>query len=350
MYIFRNQVKSYYKNIFFYIAIIIVSLVTYFNCSQYLNLHYIENESELEKIYQIDSEGIAAGRVPATYSEKLEGLYTYLRTIETNEEVVEEIQYHIEENSLDFREIYMYLEKERGLEDISVHIERKYSEKKGTMKEINELISQYLSQGIFSEKISNKLIDFMSLYLAMTTMILSVFLFRNELHKDTYELLHTKSFKASNYILSKVFGQVFAIILACIVTLIGFTIYLIGTSRNLNVDYNIFCLFSKFLMFCIPTIIYISSFSCLISLIFKTSLPAVPILFLQVLYSNTGGTVPDGSFAFIVRPLSLLTRFPGDLFKTVVIKEMYYNSILLLLVSLIILIASIQLWKRRTTI
>lgn len=189
----------------------------------------------------------------------------------------------------------------------------------------------------------------MRLYLAMTTILISVF-FSNELKKDTYELLHTKSFKSSNYFLSKVFGQVSAIILACIIVLIGLTICAIGTSKELHMDYNILCLFWRFSIFCIPTIIYISFFSCLISLIFKTPLPAVPILFLQVIYSNTGSTASDGSFIFAVRPLSLLSRFPGDLFNTVVKKEMYYNSILLLLVSLVILIASIQLWKRRTTI
>ncbi|BCN31125.1 hypothetical protein [Anaeromicropila herbilytica] len=350
MFIFKNQVKSYSKNIFFYIGIIIVALVTYLNCAKYLNLHYIENESELENMYLVDNEGIVAGRIPTTYSEKLDDLYTYLRNIGTYEKEVEKIQHHIEENSLDFREVYSYLEKEEGLKGISLEIERKYSEKKGTMKEVNELISQYLSQGIFSEKISNKLIDFLSLWLAMITILISAFLFRNELKKDTYELLHTKSIKASNYILSKVLGQVVAIILACIVVLIGLTICSIETSKKLHVDYNILCLFWEFAIFCIPTIIYISSFSCLSSLIFKTPIPAIPILFLQVIYSNTGGTASDGSFVYVVRPLSLLNRFPGDLFKTVVEKEMYYNSILLLLVSLIILIASIQLWKRRTTI
>lgn len=106
-------------------------MATYFSCSQYLNLHYIKNESELEKIYLIDGEGIVAGRIPATYSEKLESVYTYLRSIGTLEEEVEKIRYHIEENSLDFREIYTYLEKERGMEDISLELERKYSEKKG---------------------------------------------------------------------------------------------------------------------------------------------------------------------------------------------------------------------------
>ncbi|KSV60601.1 ABC transporter permease subunit [Acetivibrio ethanolgignens] len=350
MFILKNQIKSYYKNIFFYIGIIIVALITYFNCAKYINLHYVENENELEKIYQVDSEGIVAGRIPTTYSEKLESIYKDLREMGYSQEDVEEMRSHIEENSLDFREIYEYFEKDKGMTNISVEFEWKYSEKKGTMKEVNELLSEYLSQGIFSEKISNKFTDFMNLYLAMITILISVFLFRNELRKDTYELLHTKSFKASNYILSKVFGQVAAIILACIVVLIGLTICSMRTANNLHVDYNILCLFWRFVMFCIPTIIYISSFSCLSSLIFKTPVPAIPILFLQVLYSNTGSRASDGSFIYVVRPLSLLTRFPGDLFKTVVKKEMYYNGILLLLVSFIILIAAIQLWKRRTTL
>lgn len=350
MFIFKNQVKSYYKNILFYIGIIIVALVTYLNCAKYLNLHYIENKSELEKVYKVDSEGIVAGRIPTTYSEKLKDVYTYLRSIGSPEKFVEEIQHHIEENSLDFRDIYIYLEKEKDLKGISLEIERKYSEKKGTMKEINDLISQYLSKGIFSEKISNKFIDFLSLYLALFTILISFFLFKNELRKDTYELLHTKSFKASNYILSKVLGQVFAIILASAVVLIGLTVCSIETSKQLHVDYDILSLFWSFSIFCIPTIIYISSFSCLSSLIFKTPIPAIPLLFLQVIYSNTGSTASDGSFIYVVRPLSLLTRFPGDLFKTVVKNEMYYNSVLLLLVSLIFLIASVQLWKRRTMI
>lgn len=130
MFIFENQVKSHFKNIIFYIGIIIVGLATYFSCSRFLKLHYIEDESELEKIYQLDNEDIIAGRVPTTFSEKLNGVYVILKNKGTSEEELSKIQSYIEENSLDFREIYKYLEKEKGMDGISLEIEQKYGEKR----------------------------------------------------------------------------------------------------------------------------------------------------------------------------------------------------------------------------
>lgn len=349
-YFINNQVKSCFKNILFYIGITIVGLGMYLSCKNFLKLHYVENESELEEMYQIDNEDIIAGRVPTSYNEKLNGIYTLLRDKGITEDDLLSIKHYIEENSLNFKEIYMYLENEKGMNSISVEIEHKFAEKKGTMDEINEFLSFNLAKNNFSQKLSNKFIDFLSLYIAFFTIIMSVFIFGNEMKKDTYELLHTKPIKASYYILSKLLGTVISIILASSVLLIVLSICAIKSSSNLNVSYEVHYLFWQFLIFCVPPIIYICSVCCLLTLLFKNPLITVPLLFLQILYSNTGEVTSNGSFTFVMRPFSLLYRFPGAFFSTEIKNEMYNNSILLLVVSLVIIFVSIQLWKRRTTI
>ena len=97
----------------------------------------------------------------------------------------------------------------------------------------------------------------------------------------------------------------------------------------------------------IKTMLMIVSIYTLISLIFKNPLPGVPLLILYMVYSNLGGTNAEGVYGYWGKPLAIMVRFPGQLFDTTPPPMALLNQSFLIIVSVVIILISIQIWKRR---
>ena len=85
----------------------------------------------------------------------------------------------------------------------------------------------------------------------------------------------------------------------------------------------------------------------LISLLFKNPLPGVPLLILYMVYSNMGGRNAEGVYGYWGRPFAIMVRFPDQLFDTTPPPMAFFNQSLLILASVVIILISIQIWKRR---
>ena len=80
------------------------------------------------------------------------------------------------------------------------------------------------------------------------------------------------------------------------------------------------------------------------ALLFKNPLPAAPILFLHIIYSNMLNMKND---IYYMRPFSIMVRFPGRFFETHVAKMSNINQIILVISSVILVCISVTIWKRR---
>ena len=100
-------------------------------------------------------------------------------------------------------------------------------------------------------------------------------------------------------------------------------------------------------LYILPNMLMIVSIYTLISLIFKNPLPGVPLLILYMVYSNMGGRTAEGVYGYWGRPLAIMVRFPGQLFDTTPPPMVLLNQSFLILASVVIILFSIQLWKRR---
>ena len=130
----------------------------------------------------------------------------------------------------------------------------------------------------------------------------------------------------------------------------------------LNVVYYALCLFETrgsgfevrlrdFLgasgMYIMPNMLMIVSVYSLVSLLFKSPLPAVPVLLLYIVYSNMGSRNAEGIYGYYGRPLAIMVRFPGGFFDTAPPPMALLNQSALILAALCIISLSVQIWKRR---
>ena len=100
-------------------------------------------------------------------------------------------------------------------------------------------------------------------------------------------------------------------------------------------------------LYILPNMLMIVSVYSLISLLFKSPLPAVPLLLLYMVYSNMGGRNADGVYGYHGRPLAIMVRFPGTLFDTTPPPMALLNQSFLILAAMCIFFISVQIWKRR---
>ena len=66
-----------------------------------------------------------------------------------------------------------------------------------------------------------------------------------------------------------------------------------------------------------------------------------------MVYSNMGGRNAEGVYGYWGRPFAIMVRFPDQLFDTTPPPMAFLNQSLLILASVVIILISIQIWKRR---
>lgn len=178
------------------------------------------------------------------------------------------------------------------------------------------------------------------------TVLLSV-LFMQDTRRNTYELLHTKPVSAGKYLSGKVGGGFSVCLIICaVLNLIFFGICLVSTRKSsFEVHLMDFLLASCF--YILPNMLMIVSVYSLISLLFKSPLPAVPLLFLYIVYSNMGSRNAEGIYGYYGRPLAIMVRFPGGFFDTAPPPMALLNQSFLILAAICIIFLSMQIWKRR---
>lgn len=162
--------------------------------------------------------------------------------------------------------------------------------------------------------------------------------------KSTYELLHTKPVTAIQYICGKVISGFISMLGVLVILNVIFFMLCLKTSleSGFPVTPIDFCVNS--LIYIIPNLLMICCVYTITAVIFKNPLPAAPILFLHIIYSNMLTMKND---IYYMRPFSIMVRFPGRFFETHVAKMSNINQIILVISSVILVCISVTIWKRR---
>ncbi len=349
--IFKREVKNYLKRPLFWVGIVLVIYGVFSATSPYLTTHYLAPGEEIAGDYPdtIHIGDVYEGYIPATpekhrelWHEKVEQKLIDVFKIPSSE--AQEVILKLED--MDLEEAYEYLEKEYNwygarysYEDTTYY--------KGTPEEINTYLDEKMGNKKFSFYYSRKFADFAGMFMGFFATIMLSVLFLQDTKKHTYELLHTKPITAGKYVLGKV-GAGFAV---CLITLailnILFWVICLIYTKDSGFEVRLWDFVVSTVLYILPNMLMIVSVYTLISLIFKNPLPGVPLLILYMLYSNMGGRNAEGVYGYWGRPLSIMVRFPGQLFDTAPPPMVLINQCFLILASAVIILISIQIWKRR---
>lgn len=354
--IIKRELKNYMKNPVFWLGLIFILAEVFQILQPYLKLHYF-SQQELDALEMPTSAvtdwEITEGFIPATKEERMEYVYDSME-----QDMVESVGMDAGEvkglidrmrgNNMTAEEAQQYLE-ERGY-SLFNYVEffwQNSQYRRGNMQEVNAYIEGYLAQHSFSYYFGRKYADFCGLFMGFFATVLLAFLFIRDSKSDTYELLHTKPVSAAGYVCGKIAGGFLGM---CIVW--GILTLLFGAlsgfyGRRNGLPVNFFDFLVPAVIYVLPNMLMITCIYALVALLFKNPLPAVPAMFLYLIYSNMGSRGPDGKYGYYGRPLAIMVRFPGRFFDTTPPPMALLNQLFLIGAAAMIMLLCICIWKRR---
>lgn len=350
--IIKRSILDYLKNPVLWIGLIIIVASMYQCLSSYLQIHYIkQNEQITQNDVALEDADVMDGYIPTSDDKerRREWEDTIKETLmdtskngfgfsrQEADHVMKEIQNMDVKTASEFLESqYGYYNVIYAYEDLEIH--------KGTAEEINHYIERKLSEHSFSWYFAKKFTDFAGLHMAFFATVLLSFLFIQDTRKNTYELLHTKPVTAIQYICGKIISGFISMLGVLVILNVIFFMLCLKTSleSGFPVTPIDFCVNS--LIYIVPNLLMICCVYTITALIFKNPLPAAPVLFLHIIYSNMLTKKND---IYYMRPFSIMVRFPGRFFETHVAKMSNINQIMLVIASVILVCISVTIWKRR---
>lgn len=351
--IIKRELRNFLKKPLFWLGLLLVIAGVYRSTTSYLQLHYFQSDREIRshKHKTVNDVDITDGYIKSSPKRQLsDGLRAIQKQLVTvmkyTPKQAEDVIRTIRNKHMSVSQITTYMQKEHKFYGANYEL-REAQYHQGTKAEVNAYLRDKFKTHSFGYYYGRKFADFAGLYMCFFATILLALLFYRDTRKDTYELLHTKPIRAFSYIAGKAIGA-FLVMAASlgVLSLIFGTLAAVHAGRQgLPFKAGEFLLPS--LLYVLPNMLLIVAFYTLVSLAFKNPLPAVPLLFLYILYSNMGSTGPDGMFGYYGRPLAIMVRFPGNLMDTTAPPMAVINQPALLLAAVLLLAASAWLYKRR---
>lgn len=348
--IIRREILNYLKRPLFWIAIVVVIFGVFQPLSPYLNIHYVTSEDELKNEYPetVPQGDVFEGYIPASMEEHRELWENMIQESLvsdfgiSNDEASGAIQ---KVRGMEIDEACHYLEDVYGCD--AEYAWQITTYRKGTMDEINSYIKEEFEEHPFSWYFSRKFADFAGLFMGFTATILLAALFMQDMRKNTYELLHTKPISATQYVIGKVAGGfLICLLILGILNLVFWMACMICTNGN-GFEIRLTDFLLATCQYILPNMLMIVCVYTIVALLFKNPLPAVPLLFLYIIYSNMGSRNAEGVYGYYGRPLAIMVRFPGSFFDVTPPPMAMVNQICLLIVSAVIVLIGIRLWRRR---
>lgn len=348
--ILKREVNNYIKKPLLWLGIAVGVLMIFQNVSPYLTIRYLEEGETVGNHYHETHRDvdISDGYVPTQMGLRREMWEERIRETLVSifgmddakaQSVIDEMK------EMDVMEACAHLEKYRVYGAYYDYINTEYH--KGTREEINAYIAGKLENRTFSYYFSRKFADFAGLFMGFFATVLLSGLFMQDTRRNTYELLHTKPISAGKYLWGKAGGG-FAVclIVLAVLNLTFFGLCVVSAGSN-GFEVRLTDFLWATCAYILPNVLMIVSVYSLISLVFKSPLPAVPLLILYMVYSNMGSRDAEGVYGYYGRPFAIMVRFPGAFFDTAPPPMALLNQSFLILAAICILFISMQIWKRR---
>ncbi|MDO5423131.1 MAG: ABC transporter permease [Eubacteriales bacterium] len=357
--VMKREMKNYLKQPFFWIGVLIVFAGVFQTLGPYLKISYVTSDEEIaamrERTQSYDDYVPEAdtfdGYIPASEEERRavweQKIYeTLVSGFELEPSEAEAVVEKVHE--MEVSEACAYLE-ETFQWGYVIYDYTDAAYRRATKEEINAYLDSQMERKPFSYYFSRKFADFAGLWMGFFAAIVLAALFWQDTRKHTYELLHTKPVRAGSYVMGKTAGGFGVCLLTLAILNVGFWALCRIAMRSSGFEVRIQDFLYATCVYILPNMLMIVCVYGVISLLFKNPLPAVPFLLLYIVYSNMGRRNEEGVFGYYGRPLAIMVRFPGPFFDTTPPPMVIQNQCFLLLASAVLILACVQLWKRRRT-
>lgn len=348
--IIKRELKNYLKNPLLWLGLLVITVMLYQDLSPYLQLRYFEQmpgELSLEELSDAD---IMQGYVPSTQERQYADSFAEIRRqlveeIGEPEAEADRILKEPMEKGMSENEIIDYMSRHNFHNVYYIFKMREIHQ--AEPEEANAYIAGRLEEKPYTFYAAKKFVDLAGVYMSFFSMILLAFLFMRDTRRDTYELLHTKPVSAFGYVGGKLLGGFLSMAFVLALLNVVFTVLFVYHGGQAGFPVSIWDLTLASIVYILPNMLMLVSVYAIVSLIFKNSLPAVPMLLLYIIYSNMGSVGPDGHYGYYAKLMAIVVRFPGMLLETETPFKVIVSQLLLLLASGALLAGAVRIWKRR---
>lgn len=346
----KKEIKYLLKNPIFYFGVAIVIYILIITIGPYLDLY--KNTIDISQKTKYGEYDLVDGYIPTP-------------EIEKKEQVMKHIQKSLIEDynlaSSDAENVIQQLKQMDTQEQVKDYLTENYDMpgvdsayglyrcKKATRSEMEDYLSSVFSKRSYTESLSYKFIDYLSVALVYFSIIVFMFVFMRDMKRDIYSLVHTKPISSFSYILTKLFAGLVPLYAFAIIATVVFDI----VTNSVAVKYGFACewisVWIKLLLLILPNVFMIGVFFVFITMLFKNILPTIPALLVYATYSNMGKSSEDG-FIYTPNPLAIIVRFPNDLADNYIPTWTVINQIALVILAVCLFWLSIQLWEKKKLI
>ena len=349
--IISREIKNYLKNPLYWIGMVVITITVFLCLSDYLNIHRYSDQEVLTKPEDVtlSDTDVYYGYITISEEERYESGLEVIRddmmkVFNMSERQAEEVVNDIRSRHMTMEETVSYMREKYNY--CYKGIFRDVSNKKVTTAEVNQYMDSKLKEHPYSYYFAYKFADFTGVMISFFAAVMLAFLFTTDTKKDTHELLHTKPITAGQYVLGKYIGGVIALSLVVFIMMILFSILCIRNELSVGVVNVIFHMAKATVLYVMPTVIVSTAICVFVSILFRNSIPSVPIMILYITYSNLGSYDALGNYDFYGRILGLMFRFVGTFFETAPFQIYRLNQILLLVLSGVCILLAVGKWKK----
>jgi ABC-type Na+ efflux pump permease subunit len=207
-----------------------------------------------------------------------------------------------------------------------------------------ELYTRILKEDKVTNAYGRLFADYIGIAISFFTVFITAFTLIKDRRYNTNELIYTTRVSSYKYILGKYLADI--LVATCIVFLVaGHGTWMFHNFSKLTDDPISYIAFFKYsILWIIPTIMFVTSLSYVLQLIFSNGIIPIIVQFFYWIYS-IGPTVSEG-----VQVTKYFIRFnkivPHSEFQPY-IKDIYLNRILFTILSLGLLVLAIKLWDKK---
>lgn len=352
-FVIKSKMLRVMKNPIYYIGIIAMFVFVYMECGKYLKINYFSDGSPVKPLDEtiVEEADVMDGYIPMTKEERFDDGLLKLKKdlveiIGMDEAQAEELC--VNARKMEMRDAIDYLQKECPfVADVSLYFYVGGGEKPGSVTEVNAYIKGALSREDYMDYMGRKYADYLGTIFVFFCMILYPFYFGSDCKKEIYELLHTKPVSGRKYILSQALGGIFIGLSAVLAITLVFQGIIFFSRDRFDFTVNTMKIW-KYTLWCLtPSIVYVSAVFLLLSNVFKSPFPAIPLIFIQSVYSNAGVENVEGHFEYMHRPGAILIRYPELFFETKMTDQFYIYQTGLLVLGALVLMLAIVLWEKK---
>jgi hypothetical protein len=335
------EVKHQIKSITFIIVLLLFAVfiatqmrgVFHYPVYNDKDIKVLENNGELEYLF-----------IPATEDELKSATIQYLQEnidsgsipaerVKNFEHVIELLQ------SSSFDEVYTAMQEDEYIAPWLRNSKSQFGQKIGNIEEVNHNLHAAIGTTGYGSQLYEKYVTYMQICATFLIFPIFLLLFTRDSRHNMSEILYAQPISSTKYILCRYLGA----LIPLLIFFYGFGIVLnlISTVRfagaGWDISYTFF--FKDFVVYIMPTVIFLSALIMFLMLLFKKAIAVFPIYIAYVIFNVTPWVFECGScFGVLAKAIIRLDR------QTVNAQDVMLNRIIYLLLAAVLIFAACKLY------